>query len=443
VTPAPRPGPDTPPAATTGPDSARGRQARRLWSSSLIRQNILYLIGIGGSGAGVLIAQSYAAHHLTAVANGESFSVVAVLNLLYTVSFVVNAGAAREVAATVARGVPAIQRWADLRRSTMRIGLALGAIMIPVDFLLAFLLHLPHPEVLATTVVAGPLSAFTGVQRGYLQGTRDFRRLAVNFLIYGGTVVVLSVVLLHLHLGSAAVPSATVGGVLGSSLYPRHPGAHLERAAAAHGHLIDYTVVAGAATAPLFNNVDVVAARHVLPGGSAGLYSGLSVMGKIIFFGTSSLSAVMYPRLAAAATTSARRRLLLQTLVALCAADGVALLAYGFFAKPLLRLVLGAQYAGDSAHLLLFTVGVIALTFVNLMVYYGMGTHNRHFAIVPAIGVPVLIAWLFESPPQLSAFVPRIASALLVLAVLETVLVLPGALRRGDQVSEAPPGGIP
>ncbi|MGB6770908.1 MAG: hypothetical protein WBF51_02760 [Candidatus Dormiibacterota bacterium] len=435
-------GPGAPPATNpTGPNAAKGR-TRRLFASSLIRQNILYLIGIGGSGAGVLIAQSYAAHHLTAVENGESFSVVAVLNLLYTVSFVVNAGAAREVAATVARGVPAIQRWADLRSSTLRIGLALGSVMIPVDFLLAFLLHLPHPEVLATTVVAGPLSAFTGVQRGYLQGTRDFRRLALNFLIYGGTVVVLAVVLLHLHLGSASVPVATVGGVLGSSLYPRHPGAHLERAAP-HGSLIDYTVVAGAATAPLFNNVDVVAARHVLPGGSAGLYSGLSVMGKIIFFGTASLSAVMYPRLAAAATASARRRLLLQTLVALGAADGVALLAYGFFAKPLLKLVLGAQYGRDSTHLLLFTLGVIALTIVNLMVYYGMGTRNRHFAIVPAIGVPVLIAWLFESPPQLSAFVPRIASGLLVLAALETVLVLPGALRRGDRVSQAPPGGIP
>jgi O-antigen/teichoic acid export membrane protein len=442
VTSPPPSGPGAPPATNpTGPNAAKGR-TRRLFASSLIRQNILYLIGIGGSGAGVLIAQSYAAHHLTAVENGESFSVVAVLNLLYTIAFVVNAGTAREVAGTVARGVPAIQRWADLRSSTLRIGLALGAVMIPVDFLLAFLLHLPHPEVLATTVVAGPLSAFTGVQRGYLQGTRDFRRLALNFLLYGGTVVVLAVVLLHLHLGSAAVPVATVGGVLASSLYPRHPGAHLERAAA-HGHLIDYTVVAGAATAPLFNNVDVVAARHVLPAGSAGLYSGLSVMGKIIFFGTASLSAVMYPRLAAAATASARRRLLLQTLVALCAADGVALLAYGFFAKPLLKLVLGARYAVDSTHLLLFTIGVIALTFVNLMVYYGMGTRIRHFAIVPAIGVPVLIAWLFASPPQLSAFVPRIASALLVLAVLETVLVLPRALRRGDRVSEAPPGGIP
>ena len=406
----------------------RRARLRRLLASPLIRQNLLYLIGIGGSGLGVLIAQSYAAHHLTAVQNGESTSVVAVLNLLYTTSFVVNAGAAREVAATVARGVPAIERWADLRRSSLKVGLTLGAAMIPVDFLLAFLLHLPHPAVLLAAILAGPLTAYAGAQRGFLQGARDFRRLAVNFLLYGGTVVVAAVLLLHLHAGEAAVPVATVAGAAGSAIYPRHPGAHLRRTASS-GRLIDYSVVAGAATAPVFNNIDVVAARHVLPAGGAGLYSGLSVMGKIIFFGTSSLSAVMYPRVAAAPSRSARRRLLLQTMAALCAVDAVALLAYGLLAPRLLRTVLGPQYVSDSPLLLLFAAGVVALTFVNLLVYYGMGARVRHFAIVPAIGIPALVAWLFASPPQVSQFVPRIASALIVLAVLEAVMVLPGVFR--------------
>ena len=418
--------------AGSAPDKDTGR-LRRLLTSPLIRHNLLYLVGIGGSGAGVLIAQSYAAHHLTAVENGESTSVVAVLNLLYTAAFVVSAGAAREVAGTMARGVPAVQRWSDLQGSALRIGLGLGAIMIPVDFLLAFLLHLPHPEVLAVTVVAGPLSAYAGAQRGYLQGSRDFRRLALNFLLYGGTVVIMAVALLHLHLGAAAVPVATVGGVTGSSLYPRHRGARAHAKSSAHGHLIDHTVVAGAATAPLFNNIDVVAARHVLPPAGAGLYSGLSVMGKIIFFGTSSLSAVMYPRVAAAATASARRRLLLQTLAVLAAVDGVALLGYGLLAPRLLRVVLGPQYVKDSSLLLLFAVGVVALTLVNLLVYYGMGARNRRFALVPAIGVPALIGWLFASPPAVSEFVPRIASALVLLAALEAILVLPGAFRREER----------
>jgi len=419
-------------SATTTDDPGAGR-VRRLAASPMLRQNLLYLIGIVVSGFGVLIAQSYAAHHLTAAENGESTSVVAVLNLLYTTTFVVAAGAARQVAGTVARGVPAIERWADLRRSAWRIGLALTAIMIPVDFLLAFLLHLPHPEVLAVTVVAGPLSAYGGAQRGYLQGSRDFRRLALNLVLYGGTVVVLAVVFLHLHLGSAAVPIATMGGALSSAVYPRHPGAHLRRPAGNPGRLVDFTVVAGAATAPLFNNIDVVAARHVLSAGGAGLYSGLSVMGKIIFYGTSSLSAVMYPRVAAAATVSARRRLLLQALAALGAVDAVALLAYWLLSPHLLRIVLGHQYVRDTSLLPIFAIGVVGLTFLNMFVYYGMGARVRRFAIVPAIGVPALIAWLFTSPPSVAEFVPRIASALVLLAVLEGVLVLPGVFRSGDQ----------
>ncbi len=420
-------------AAGDHPPGRRLGRVRGLLASPQIRQNILYLIGICVSGFGVLVAQSYAAHHLTAAQNGASTAVVAVLNLLYTTAFVVAAGAAREVAATVARGVPAIERWADLRRSAWQIGIALGAVMIPVSVLLAYLLHLPHPEVLAVAVVAGPLTAYAGAQRGYLQGIRDFRRLAANLVFYGGTVVVVAVLLLHFHLGSAAVPIATVCGALASALYPRHPGAHLRRSSANAGRLVDYTVVAGAATAPLFNNIDVVAARHVLPGAGAGLYSGLSVMGKIVFYGTSSLSAVMYPRVAAAATASARRKLLLQTLAALCAVDAVALLAYGLLARHLLRIVLGPQYVRDSSLLPIFAVGVVALTFVNVFVYYGMGARVRHFAIVPAIGVPALIGWLFASPPAVSEFVPRIVSALVVLAVLEGVLILPAAFRPTDQ----------
>ncbi len=433
VTPPPAPHDDRIAPATEGPSAP----VRGFLGNPVIQQNLLYLVGIGVSGFGILIAQSYAAHHLTAVENGESTFLVAVLNLLYTTAFVVAAGAAREVAATVSRGIPAIERWTDLKRSAWSIGLTLAAIMIPVDFLLAFLLHLPHPAVLAATVIACPLAAVAGAQRGYLQGGRDFRRLAVNLVLYGGSVVVVAVVLLHLHLGAAAVPIATVCGAASSAVYPRHPGAHRNPSSANAGHLIDYTVVAGAATAPLFGNVDVVAARHVLPAGGAGLYSGLSVMGKIIFYGTSSLSAVMYPRIAAAATASARRKLLLQALAALTAVDAVGLLAYGLLAHRLIKFVLGPQYHRDAALLPIFAVGIVALTYLNLFVYYGMGARVRHFALVPAIGVPAVIAWLFASPPAVSDFVPRIASALVLLAVLEAVLILPSVFRSENHASRA------
>ena len=405
------------------------RSLRTLARSPLVRHNLLYLVGIGGSGAGVLVAQAYGAHHLTAAANGASTSVVAVLNLLYTMSYVVAAGAAREVAAAVAQGMPAAAQWPSLRRSGWKIGLALGAAMIPLDIVLALLLRLPDPWVLAVAVMAGPVAALGGSQRGYLQGARDFRRLAFNFLLYGGTMVVMAVVLLKLGLGATAVPLASVAGALGSAVYPRHRAVQGSGRRAHPGPLIDSSVVAGAATAPIFNNFDVVAARHVLSPYGAGLYSGLSVMGKILFFGTSSLSAVMYPRVAAAPTARLRRQLLLQTLVALAVIDGLVLAAYAVFSRQLLGIVLGHQYQSDSSLLLLFSAGVAGLTVVNLLVYFSLGAREKGFAVVPAIGVPVLIGWLFTSPPEVGAFVPRIASALLVLAALEALIVVPRALR--------------
>jgi len=402
---------------------------RSLLRSPLVRHNLLYLLGIGGSGAGVLVAQAYGAHHLTAAANGASTSVVAVLNLLYTMSYVVAAGAAREVAAAVAQEMPASAQWPSLRRSGWRIGLALGAAMIPIDIVLALLLRLPDPWILGVAVVAGPIAALGGSQRGYLQGARDFRRLAFNFLLYGGTMVVLAVILLRLGLGASAVPLASVAGALGSAIYPRHARGPGSGRRAHPGALIDASVVAGAATAPIFNNFDVVAARHVLSPYGAGLYSGLSVMGKILFFGTSSLSAVMYPRVAAAANARIRRQLLIQTLLALMVIDGLVVGVYALLSHPLLGIVLGHQYERDSSLLLLFSAGVAGLTLVNLLVYFSLGARERGFAVVPAIGVPVLIGWLFTSPPEVNAFVPRIASALLVLAALEALIVLPRAMR--------------
>lgn len=406
---------------------------KALWHNPLVRHNLFYLVGIGGSGAGVLIAQSYGAHHLSAANNGASTAVVAVLNLLYTTSYVVAAGTAREVAAALTQGMPAPAQWQALRRSGYRIGLVLGAAMIPVDVLLAVLLHLADPWILAVTVVAGPVAALGGTQRGYLQGAGDFRRLAANFLCYGVTMVVLAVVLLHLGLGPTAVPIASVMGALGSAVYPLHPRVAASGLRGHPGALIDGTVVAGASTAQIFNNIDVVTARHILTPYGAGLYSGLSVMGKIIFFGTSSLSAVMYPRVAAAPSAAARRHLLLQTFAALAAVDALVVTAYAIFSRPLLGVVLGRPYERDSSLLLLFSAGVVGLTVVNLLVYFSMGARTRRFALVPAIGVPLLIAWLFSSPPEVTSFVPRIASALLVLAVLELILVLPPALRAGEK----------
>ncbi|HUY24481.1 MAG TPA: hypothetical protein VMV09_04140, partial [Candidatus Saccharimonadales bacterium] len=211
---------------------------RRLLRSPTVRNNLYYLAGIGGSGAGVLVAQAYAAHFLGPTANGVSTAILALLNLLYTGTFIVAASSARRVSQTLSQVSDAEALWPALRARAWRLGAVLGAAMVPAVPLLASVLRLHNMAILLLLVVAGPLAALGGVQRGFLQGTRDFRRLAFNFLLYGGLMVAVSAVLLHLGLGSASVPLGSVAGATAAAIYPRHrrlPPTRITLPPATHG----------------------------------------------------------------------------------------------------------------------------------------------------------------------------------------------------------------
>ncbi len=436
------------------PPSPTPTDWRRLLRVPALRHNLYYLLGIGGSGAGVLVAQAYVAHRLTPSGNGEATAVLAILNLLYTATFIVAAGTARRVARESQGLADPEVLWPQLRARALRQGLWLGLVMVPLAPLFAVVLHLTTPATVLVAIPAGPLAILGGTQRGYLQGCHDFSRLARNFLLYGGLMVVTAVVLLQLGLGPASLPLGSLVGMVAAAGYPRHrrrttagrpAAAGADRRGAGWGRprgagaagtavaggawLTALALIAGAATPQLFNNFDVIAAKHVLPAHVAGLYAGLSVMGKILFYGTSSLSAVMYPRVAAATDPAVRRELVLRTGMALLAMDLVALIVYTLFAHRILRVVLGPAYVGDARLLTIFTLGVIGLTLVNLLVYYALAVGGRRFALGPAFGLPILLVWLFTSPPTVQGFVPRIAGALLLLALAEAILVGPQIVR--------------
>ncbi len=443
----PQPPPPDPAAAAI----AAAQGWRRWLRVPALRHNLYYLIGIGGSGAGVLVAQAVVAHRLTPTGNGEATAVLAILNLLYTASFIVAAATARRVARQAAGPDDPEWLWPELRRRALRQGFWLGAVMIPLAPVFAVVLHLRAPAMVLVAIPAAPLAVMGGTQRGFLQGRHDFGRLARNFLLYGGLLVTATVLCLEAGLGPASLPLGSLLGMAAAAWYPHHRsrGAHpmgapgwqllgrrgLARPPGRRGWIAGMALVAGAATPQLFNNFDVIAAKHVLPPHAAGLYAGLSVMGKILFYGTSSLSAVMYPRVAAATSPVARRDLLLRTAAVLLAMDLIAFACYTLAAPLILRVVLGAAYVGDAPLLAVFTLGVIGLTVVNLAVYYALGVSSQRFALGPAIGLPLLLVWLFTSPPTVAGFVPRIASALLVLAAVEGILV-------GPKILHPPPGTL-
>ena len=95
----------------------------------------------------------------------------------------------------------------------------------------------------------------------------------------------------------------------------------------------------------LFFSLDVILVKHFFTETQAGLYSALSLLGKIIFFGTLSISQVMFPKVSvqhAIGKKTTRTFYLSLGVVALCAF--CALLVYTFLPKLLVSLLFGTEF---------------------------------------------------------------------------------------------------
>src|SRR6202022_1201592 len=155
-----------------------------------------------------------------------------------------------------------------------------------------------------------------------------FFALSRNFFLFGATTLSFLPLLLAFHLRAVgamlAINLALVMCNLLAALSLRdlpHAGHHerlpiwpLLRGAMG--------ATAGITAITLFYNFDVLLAKHFLSNQDAGLYSAMSLLGKLLFFGTISVSVVMFPRVSAIHAAGQRGHRTVNLSLALVASAG-------------------------------------------------------------------------------------------------------------------------
>jgi O-antigen/teichoic acid export membrane protein len=154
------------------------------------------------------------------------------------------------------------------------------------------------------------------------------------------------------------------------------------------------TAAAGTLGIILLYNVDVVLAKHYLDPHSAGIYGGINKIEQILYYGTLSVSQVLFPRVVEAIATKRHPARLLLLSGGLMSVLGLAAIAV-FGALP--GLVVGVLYgpAFQDARPYILAVGFIGLglSLDNLLVQFLMAVHDRVFIPV-LMGACVLMATL-------------------------------------------------
>jgi O-antigen/teichoic acid export membrane protein len=392
-----------------------------------ILNNLVYFSGNFFAGLAGYAFQALLAGALGKTQFGEVASLIAIFYLIQILHFVAMATAARITAPLSAAGKQSeVQR---AYRDMTIYASVLGAGGMLVFILLAPLLHgqlaigLGPLLILSATV---PLNLLVGLGRGVVQGEQRFLPLSFNFFTYGATTLVFLPVLLHYHLRAVGATLAIVLALSLANLVAAVTVRDLPRGGH-HERLSLLPVVRGALSAgagpgliTVFFNMDVLLARHFLPNHVSGLYSAMSLLGKIIFFGTISISAVMFPRVAAMHAEGRSAHKVVNLSLGLVAMLG-GLVAVVYFLAPdaVIRLLLrNPDYLEIGHNLGIYALAMLGLAVANVLVYYFMAVHRRRFVVPTGVGAVLFFGGIAFFHADLGQFTVTVTAAINLMALL-------------------------
>jgi O-antigen/teichoic acid export membrane protein len=413
-----------------------------------ILNNLIYFAGNFFAGLAGYAFQALLAGALGPTQFAEVASLLAIFYIIQILHFVAMAVAARITAPLAAEG-----KHSEVQRAFR--DMVVYATMIGGVGMLVFAFFSP---LLRTTLGIGlgpllilsatvPLNLLLGLARGVLQGEQRFLPLSLNFVTYGSTTLVFLPFLLHFHLRAvgatlAIVLALTLCNLFATLVLGRLPhGGHHERLGLAGVIRSSVAAGAGLSVITVFYNMDVLLAKYFLPTPVAGLYSGMSLLGKILFFGTISISAVMFPRVAALHAQGKSPHGVVNLSLGLVLAAGLVVVgAYSLAPQLVIRLLLRrAEFAEIGNNLGMYALAMLGLAIANVLVYYFVGVHRRRFVFAMGAGALLFFGGLARFHASLSQFTVTVTVAINAMALMLLALYVLDHPRFQPQRDEAVP----
>jgi O-antigen/teichoic acid export membrane protein len=147
-------------------------------------------------------------------------------------------------------------------------------------------------------------------------------------------------------------------------------------------------------------SVDVVLVKHFFSSYEAGIYSSLSVLGKIIFFASFAITSVIFPTIAERHEKGEPYRTLMFAGAGVVAIISIVVTAF-YIIFPLLtvRLLFGPSYDGAVPYIGLFAVFLSLVTLATFLVQSFLAAGNTRVAlmVVAASVLQITIIWFYHS----------------------------------------------
>ncbi|HEY4053188.1 MAG TPA: hypothetical protein VGL74_05575 [Terriglobales bacterium] len=310
-----------------------------------------------------LIYNFLVAHRLGADQFGHASVVYTLLMLLSSITLTFQLVCSK----FVARSQSAAEKIAIyhlLHRWAWTAGIFVGSLLALCSGVITGYLNLPSKTLILLLALAAMFYVPLGVRRGFMQGTYDFRPLALNFSLevvikLAGAVALISAYRVEGVVGAmtASVFVAYFAGIPRKHQINEIRGAKL--VSGAGEGLQAATFFVGQV---IINNLDIILVKHFFDSTQAGVYAAVSLVGRVVYMLSWSVTSSMFP-FSAGARSEKGSRAVLSTALMLVAGIATLFTVSAWLAPPTLwHMLLGSGFPVGKAHFYSSLLVLYALT---------------------------------------------------------------------------------
>ena len=243
------------------------------------------------------------------------------------------------------------------------------------------------------------------VSRGALQGLQKFKALGANIILESSLKLILSVTLVLAGFGllgalwSVNIALFIVFFITIFSLRKIF-SYESERVDRKEIYAKSLPILVAIIMLTAVYTLDVILVKHFFNPIAAGHYAAASLLAKIIFFASSSVSLVMFPKVAELHALKNNASDLLKKTLAFVAFLSIAGVTFYFlFSNFVVNFVFGAEYMSITPLIGLFglAMGLFSIAFVLVNYYLALGRTKFIYVLLPICALEFVLIWIFHN----------------------------------------------
>ena len=243
------------------------------------------------------------------------------------------------------------------------------------------------------------------VIRGALQGLQKFKILGLSYIMEGVGKFIGGFLLIYIGFGvngaiGGLVISYIVALILVSIYIFKFLKIKKEKFDSKEIYKYSLPVFIMLISLTLFYSIDVLLVKHFFDSDMAGYYAALALLGKIIFFGSLSVSMVMFPKVSESHILNKdHKNILYKSLLLILSFGGLISLFYFIFSKFTVNLLFGADYLEITNLLGLFGIVMTIFSLIYVLAFYYASINKTKFIYLLVLFnlLEAILIWFFHN----------------------------------------------